>query len=168
MTIRKCHRWIRFSIWYGYIRQLILISSNFRNMFPENIIQATFQRVHTKYVAEKSPMLKRIPNITLEIFLKKQQQKLEHIMRKKIEYDNGVNVLGMMWFYLTYVPIKYNYCRRYYCVLHRFRYDYQQVGWSRSTDGQIFYNSRFGYYAICCVTDVVCDNKILPNILSKF
>lgn len=52
-----------------------------RNMFPENVIQATFQRVQTTYHEQKPRTAKE--NIT------------SLIMKKKIENAEGMNILGM-------------------------------------------------------------------------
>lgn len=56
----------------------------FRNMFPENIIQATFQQVQTNYVAVKPKMQRAGGNTTLE----------KPIMKPILEYTNEMNVLG--------------------------------------------------------------------------
>ncbi|CAD5226461.1 unnamed protein product [Bursaphelenchus xylophilus] len=55
-----------------------------RNMFPENVIQATFQRVQTSYYEQK-PKTQRA-NIT------------NAIIKKKIEYAEGMNILGIIMF----------------------------------------------------------------------
>lgn len=53
-------------------------------MFPENIIQATFQQVQTNYVAVKPKMQRAGGNTTLE----------KPIMKPILEYTNEMNVLG--------------------------------------------------------------------------
>ncbi|CAK5069086.1 unnamed protein product [Meloidogyne enterolobii] len=63
-----------------------------RNMFPENVIQATMQRTQTKYYF---PLNKRTGN-------KKQENSSGNdfnlIYRKKIENINGMNILGIIVF----------------------------------------------------------------------
>ncbi|VDK43606.1 unnamed protein product [Anisakis simplex] len=61
-----------------------------RNMFPENIIQATFQQVQTNYVAVKPRLLKAgsAINGTME----------KPIMKPVLEYTNEMNVLGLIVF----------------------------------------------------------------------
>ncbi|CAK5081779.1 unnamed protein product [Meloidogyne enterolobii] len=64
-----------------------------RNMFPENVIQATMQRTQTKYYF---PLNKRTGN-------KKQDNSSQNndftlIYRKKIENINGMNILGIIVF----------------------------------------------------------------------
>lgn len=51
-----------------------------RNMFPENVIQATFQRAQTNYVLQKpkSSRGKLLPTT----------------VRKEVRYAEGVNILG--------------------------------------------------------------------------
>ncbi|KAK6041832.1 hypothetical protein COOONC_20664, partial [Cooperia oncophora] len=51
-----------------------------RNMFPENIIQATFERVQTKYVAHRPHISK---NASDDVF----------IMKKTISPTRGMNIL---------------------------------------------------------------------------
>ncbi|CAD5219446.1 unnamed protein product [Bursaphelenchus okinawaensis] len=55
-----------------------------RNMFPENVIQATFQRVQTSYYEHKPKSLRA--NMT------------SAIIKKKIEYAEGMNILGIIMF----------------------------------------------------------------------
>ncbi|KAH7725528.1 Protein GLT-3 [Aphelenchoides avenae] len=57
-----------------------------RNMFPENIVQATFQQVQTNYVPQR-PHVQRIANGTMF-------NETEPIMKPILEYTNEVNVLG--------------------------------------------------------------------------
>lgn len=77
-------------------------------MFPENVVQATFQRVQTKYML-KYPIK---PTNKME-FLNPAQPPLAHppiityvipsnnthtaYLRKKIEYVQGMNILGNWW-----------------------------------------------------------------------
>lgn len=61
-----------------------------RNTFPENIVQATFQQVQTKYVRVRPKILKRndsdylaaVANGTYDYF------------KPSVEYTEGMNVLG--------------------------------------------------------------------------
>lgn len=55
-------------------------------MFPENIVQATFQQVQTNYVPQR-PHVQRIANGTTF-------NETEPIMKPILEYTNEVNVLG--------------------------------------------------------------------------
>lgn len=57
-----------------------------RNMFPENIIQATFERVQTTYVAQRPRISK---NSTTDDFI---------VMRKAISTTRGMNILGIIVF----------------------------------------------------------------------
>lgn len=52
----------------------------FRNMFPENIIQATFQQVQTTY--DEKPRFSKNVNDT------------NFTLKPRLEYVNEVNVLG--------------------------------------------------------------------------
>uniref|UniRef100_A0AC34QTV8 Amino acid transporter n=1 Tax=Panagrolaimus sp. JU765 TaxID=591449 RepID=A0AC34QTV8_9BILA len=65
-----------------------------RNMFPENIIQATFQQVQTNYIPVR-PRLQRISvngtNMTINATLPPQ-------MKPILEYTNEMNVLGLIVF----------------------------------------------------------------------
>ncbi|KAL3086607.1 hypothetical protein niasHT_037733 [Heterodera trifolii] len=85
-----------------------------RNMFPENIVQATFQQVQTNYVPVKPP---RVPaqramasagsnatgNVTLRWLISTTNQTPvqttnEPLMKPILEYTNEVNVLGLIVF----------------------------------------------------------------------
>uniref|UniRef100_A0A1I7W7V8 Amino acid transporter n=1 Tax=Heterorhabditis bacteriophora TaxID=37862 RepID=A0A1I7W7V8_HETBA len=61
-----------------------VISDQIRNMFPENIIQATFQQVQTYYVPIK-PKLQRM-NGTTNI--------TDVVQKPQLTYTNEMNVLG--------------------------------------------------------------------------
>ncbi|VDM62765.1 unnamed protein product [Angiostrongylus costaricensis] len=56
-----------------------------RNMFPENIIQATFERVHTMYVVQKPRISKNTSDDGV-------------IMKKAISTTHGMNILGIIVF----------------------------------------------------------------------
>ncbi|KAE9420191.1 hypothetical protein Angca_005614, partial [Angiostrongylus cantonensis] len=56
-----------------------------RNMFPENIIQATFERVHTTYVVQKPRISKNTSDDVV-------------IMKKAISTTHGMNILGIIVF----------------------------------------------------------------------
>ncbi|KAK0401383.1 hypothetical protein QR680_015752 [Steinernema hermaphroditum] len=63
-----------------------------RNMFPENIIQATFQQVQTSYIPAK-PRVHRISNGSVVY------NATENVPMKRIlVYENEVNVLGLIVF----------------------------------------------------------------------
>uniref|UniRef100_A0A914YVE1 Amino acid transporter n=1 Tax=Panagrolaimus superbus TaxID=310955 RepID=A0A914YVE1_9BILA len=70
-----------------------------RNMFPENIIQATFQQVQTNYIPVK-PRLQRIftnaTNATSMIALN--TTTAQPLMKPILEYTNEMNVLGLIVF----------------------------------------------------------------------
>ncbi|XP_069565179.1 solute carrier family 1 member 9 [Brachyistius frenatus] len=59
-----------------------------RNLFPENLVQACFQQVQT--VLKKVPVV--APNQTEPIL----------VNRKKLEYKWGMNVLGLIGFFITF------------------------------------------------------------------
>ncbi|KAJ8251061.1 hypothetical protein GJAV_G00216820 [Gymnothorax javanicus] len=59
-----------------------------RNLFPENLVQACFQQVQT--VVKKVPMT--LPNQTESILVSK----------KKLEFKGGMNVLGLIGFFITF------------------------------------------------------------------
>ncbi|GLD48942.1 excitatory amino acid transporter 2-like protein, partial [Lates japonicus] len=59
-----------------------------RNLFPENLVQACFQQVQT--VLKKVPVT--APNQTEPIL----------VNRKKLEYKWGMNVLGLIGFFITF------------------------------------------------------------------
>ncbi|VDM39715.1 unnamed protein product [Toxocara canis] len=60
-----------------------------RNMFPENIVQATFQQVQTKYEPIKPKILKKN---TTDMMLAFSNSSMS-IMRPSVEYTAGMNVL---------------------------------------------------------------------------
>uniref|UniRef100_A0AC34GYB5 Amino acid transporter n=1 Tax=Panagrolaimus sp. ES5 TaxID=591445 RepID=A0AC34GYB5_9BILA len=69
-----------------------------RNTFPENIVQATFQQVQTKYVRVRPKILKRndsdylaaVANGTFDYF------------KPSVEYTEGMNVLGVIVFCIAF------------------------------------------------------------------
>ncbi|KAI6171453.1 Amino acid transporter [Aphelenchoides bicaudatus] len=63
-----------------------------RNMFPENIVQATFQQVQTDYVAVKPRV--RINNSSALVVVTNGTQ--QQIMKRVLTYTNEVNVLGLI------------------------------------------------------------------------
>uniref|UniRef100_A0A0M3HUC3 Amino acid transporter n=1 Tax=Ascaris lumbricoides TaxID=6252 RepID=A0A0M3HUC3_ASCLU len=69
-----------------------------RNMFPENVVQATFQQVQTKYVAVKPKILKKN---TSEILLALANGSMS-VMRPSVEYTPGMNVLGIIVFCIAF------------------------------------------------------------------
>uniref|UniRef100_A0A914V1G1 Amino acid transporter n=1 Tax=Plectus sambesii TaxID=2011161 RepID=A0A914V1G1_9BILA len=58
-----------------------------RNMFPENIVQATFQQVRTSYHLQKPNLLKRNGTSIGE-----QMDKMKPV----VEYHDGINILGII------------------------------------------------------------------------
>jgi solute carrier family 1 (high affinity glutamate transporter) protein 2 len=54
-----------------------------RNMFPDNVIQATFQRVQTNYYTQR-------PKTRLD-----GSPKVQAIVKKRIDYVEGMNILGL-------------------------------------------------------------------------
>ncbi|VDN57055.1 unnamed protein product [Dracunculus medinensis] len=66
-----------------------LLKSVFRNMFPENILQASFQRVQTVYASVKPTFKKISKNATIESPPK---------VIKSIELIRGTNILGLIVF----------------------------------------------------------------------
>lgn len=79
-------------------------------MFPENIVQATFQQVQTNYIAVRPRLLPRnysgqiLPNnTTINTNLTQFPtnitfQNTKPIMKPVLEYTNEVNVLGLIVF----------------------------------------------------------------------
>jgi solute carrier family 1 (high affinity glutamate transporter) protein 2 len=65
-----------------------------RNMFPENIVQATFQQVQTDYVAVKPKL--RINNSSSLVLVSNGTQ--QQLMKRVLTYTNEVNVLGEFYF----------------------------------------------------------------------
>lgn len=61
-------------------------SQFFRNMFPENIIQATFEQAQTTYKFQKSSL---IP-------VNSTQDMINVTMKRTVEYKPGTNVLGKL------------------------------------------------------------------------
>jgi solute carrier family 1 (high affinity glutamate transporter) protein 2 len=61
-----------------------------RNMFPENIVQATFQNVQTKYIKVPPKILKKNDTETLKLLA---QGSLDYI-KPSVTYTAGMNVLG--------------------------------------------------------------------------
>uniref|UniRef100_A0A7E4VQ72 Amino acid transporter n=1 Tax=Panagrellus redivivus TaxID=6233 RepID=A0A7E4VQ72_PANRE len=69
-----------------------------RNTFPENIVQATFQQVQTKYVKVRPKVLKKnntdylaaVANGTFDYF------------KPSVEYTPGINVLGVIVFCIAF------------------------------------------------------------------
>lgn len=98
----------------------------FRNMFPENIIQATFQQVQTNYIPVK-PRLQRIPtniiNGTSMIMVNATTAK--PLMKPILEYTNEMNVLGNRK--VNHRSLQKTVCR-FNCILHWFWYCLKYFG----------------------------------------
>lgn len=67
-------------------------------MFPENIVQASFQQVQTKYIEVKPKILKKN---TTELQLAISNGSMS-ILKPTVEYTAGMNVLGWS-FYLKII-----------------------------------------------------------------
>ncbi|KAK0392987.1 hypothetical protein QR680_000007 [Steinernema hermaphroditum] len=65
-----------------------------RNMFPENVVQATFQQVQTKYVVVRPKIIKKNDTDTLAALANGTFDKLV----PSVEYTPGMNVLGVIVF----------------------------------------------------------------------
>ncbi|KAE9556382.1 hypothetical protein FO519_000422 [Halicephalobus sp. NKZ332] len=65
-----------------------------RNMFPENIIQATFQQVQTNYI----PVKPRLQRINLNGTNMAENSTIIPLMKPILEYTNEMNVLGLIVF----------------------------------------------------------------------
>ncbi|CAI4226393.1 unnamed protein product [Auanema sp. JU1783] len=65
-----------------------------RNMFPENIVQATFQQVATKYVNVRPKILKNDSAVMLEML---NNGSLDY-KKVSVVYTDGMNVLGIIVF----------------------------------------------------------------------
>jgi hypothetical protein len=59
-------------------------------MFPENIVQATFHQVQTKYVKVRPKILKKNDTATVKLLA---SGALDY-MKPSVEYTAGINVLG--------------------------------------------------------------------------
>lgn len=67
-------------------------------MFPENIVQATFQQVQTKYVKVR-PMLSILRKNDTKTLAALESGELDY-MKPNVEYISGINVLGRRIFFL--------------------------------------------------------------------
>uniref|UniRef100_A0AAF5DQ33 Amino acid transporter n=2 Tax=Strongyloides stercoralis TaxID=6248 RepID=A0AAF5DQ33_STRER len=65
-----------------------------RNMFPENIVQATFQQTQTKYVKTRPKYVKSNDSETLKALA----NGTFDYMKPTVEYTSGMNVLGVIVF----------------------------------------------------------------------
>ncbi|CAD6190483.1 unnamed protein product [Caenorhabditis auriculariae] len=65
-----------------------------RNMFPENIVQATFQQVQTKYITVRPKIVKNNDTATLAAL---NNGTLDYV-KASVEYTSGMNVLGIIVF----------------------------------------------------------------------
>jgi solute carrier family 1 (high affinity glutamate transporter) protein 2 len=65
-----------------------------RNMFPENLVQATFQQVQTKYVTVRPNILKRNDSATMAAI----ERGALDVLVPTVEYQAGINVLGIIVF----------------------------------------------------------------------
>ncbi|KAI1708820.1 sodium:dicarboxylate symporter family domain-containing protein [Ditylenchus destructor] len=65
-----------------------------RNMFPENIVQATFQNMQTKYVTVRPKIIKRNDTQALAALARGSYDRLV----PSVEYVDGLNVLGIIVF----------------------------------------------------------------------
>lgn len=66
-------------------------------MFPENIVQATFQQVHTEY-KEYRPRISKIPKVGSGANATNLTSTV--IMKPTLEHENEMNVLGKRLAYL--------------------------------------------------------------------
>ncbi|KAI6230382.1 Excitatory amino acid transporter 2 [Aphelenchoides fujianensis] len=69
-----------------------------RNMFPENIVQATFQQVQTKYVRVRPKVVKKNDTATLALL---NSGALDYL-KPSVEYTAGMNVLGIIIFCIAF------------------------------------------------------------------
>ncbi|VDM99003.1 unnamed protein product [Thelazia callipaeda] len=69
-----------------------------RNTFPENIVQATFQQVQTKYIPIKVKVLEKNNSETLEASANSSFT----VMKPSVEYVSGMNVLGIIVFSISF------------------------------------------------------------------
>lgn len=65
------------------------VGSAFRNMFPENLLQACFQQVETIYENVTKPGLDK-------------DSPPQYIQRRKLVFKNGTNVLGLIVFCIAF------------------------------------------------------------------
>lgn len=66
----------------------------FRNTFPENIVQATFQQVQTKYIPVKPKIVKKNSSEMAQAIANGSLT----VMKPSVEYTAGMNVLGELAF----------------------------------------------------------------------
>ncbi|CAG9533714.1 unnamed protein product [Cercopithifilaria johnstoni] len=69
-----------------------------RNTFPENIVQATFQQVQTKYIPAKSKITKKNNSEILQTITNGSLD----VMKPSVEYTDGMNVLGVIVFCISF------------------------------------------------------------------
>uniref|UniRef100_A0AC35G795 Amino acid transporter n=1 Tax=Panagrolaimus sp. PS1159 TaxID=55785 RepID=A0AC35G795_9BILA len=71
-----------------------------RNMFPENIIQATFQQVQTNYIPVKPRLQRILTNVTFNAtsMAAINATTAQPLMKPILEYTNEMNVLGLIVF----------------------------------------------------------------------
>uniref|UniRef100_A0A915Q5L2 Amino acid transporter n=1 Tax=Setaria digitata TaxID=48799 RepID=A0A915Q5L2_9BILA len=69
-----------------------------RNTFPENIVQATFQQVQTKYIPVKPKIIKKNSSEILQAIANGSLT----IMKPSVEYTAGMNVLGVIVFCISF------------------------------------------------------------------
>ncbi|VDO29537.1 unnamed protein product, partial [Brugia timori] len=69
-----------------------------RNTFPENIVQATFQQVQTKYISVKPKIIKKNSSEILQAIANGSLA----VMKPSVEYTAGMNVLGVIVFCISF------------------------------------------------------------------
>nr|CRZ24905.1 BMA-GLT-1 [Brugia malayi] len=69
-----------------------------RNTFPENIVQATFQQVQTKYISVKPKIIKKNSSEILQAIANGSLT----VMKPSVEYTAGMNVLGVIVFCISF------------------------------------------------------------------
>lgn len=73
-----------------------------RNMFPENIVQATFQQVQTDYVQVKPRVRINNSSNSLVVVMNGTQA---HLMKRVLTYTNEVNVLGIIFYQIIHLKL---------------------------------------------------------------
>lgn len=101
-------------------------------MFPENVVQASFQRVQTKASAPKKapPKVKADPPPVqaAQGGAAASGGIQQHWVKKKTENVMGMNVLGKQFKNGEYISIALYGCLRHNCVLHRLWNRYLSAG----------------------------------------
>ena len=73
-------------------------------MFPENIVQATFQQVQTNYIPARPKVMQRIGSLLSNGTVTSNVSD-STLMKPILEYTNEVNVLGSLCIHANFYPV---------------------------------------------------------------